>query len=527
MHVLRLTSHALAAALAAALAPFHAARAQDAAAPARAAAATAWLPLDDGAYRYVDALMARGALPALSALERPYTVGELRRAVAAIDEERLGPVARGWARALDRALDRVDARSTSDSGDAPALRLALLLGGTAETSGQRELARADTASGAHPFGGTRGVFAMGPAVAVVRILLDQRLENDPDFRGSKTRSVTGRTEDAYLAAQWRYGSLFLGRQVRSWGPWAMEGLQLGNAAYSWDHVAATLGTSRLRLTSVVARLDPYLAAGDSGRHERHLALHRLAARVGMLEIGVAEGVTYGGVGRGTELAYANPLGLYQLAQYNETGDGNVSYAADVAWRIPRTGTTLAGQLLVDDLQVDRCETTCREPASLGWTASLEGLPVASEQRAFASYTRVTNLTYRSPQPWERWTSFDVGLARGASDYDEARVGVDVALLAVAPLRAYAAWRRQGEGDYRLPFPSQAEYASTPGFLAGTPERTWRVGVAGGFATRSLEVSGDVGINRVRDAGHVAGRTRTGFEGRVRGTLHVLTQPLRP
>ena len=505
--------------------PAAGARAQSPAAP-RQAPATAWLPLDDAAYRYVDALMARGALPGLSALERPYTVGQLRRAIAASDTTGHGTVVRGWLRALDRSLGRVDARAAADSGDAPALRLSLMLGGTAETSGERELTRADESSGGHPVAGTRGVFATGPAIAVVRILLDQRLEEDPDFSGSKVRSVTGRTEDAYVAAQWRFGSLFFGRQGRSWGPWAVEGLQLGNAAYSWDHVAATLGTDRLRLTSVVARLDPYDAGLDSGRYERHLALHRLQVRFGSVEVGVAEGVTYGGVGRGTELAYANPLGLYQLAQYNETGDGNVSYAADVAWRVPRLGT-LAGQLLVDDLQIDRCETTCREPASLGWTVSTEGLALAGDHRAFASYTRVTNLTYRSPQPWERWTSFGVGLGRAASDYEEARLGVDIALLAAAPLRLYAARRRQGEGDYALPFPAPADYARTPAFLAGVPERTWRVALAGAFATGALEVSGDVGVNAVRDAGHVAGRTRTGFEGRVRGALHLLSPVLRP
>jgi hypothetical protein len=522
--VRRRAAFAAAVALAAAV-PSADARAQDSLA-SRPAPATAWLPLDDAAYRYVDALMARGALPGLSALERPYTVGELRRALAASDTSDRGATVRGWARALDGALRRLDARPADDSGDAPALRLSLLVGGTAESSGQRELTRADGVSGAHPVAGARGVLAMGPAVAVVRILLDQRLDDDPDFRGSKLRSVTGRTEDAYVAAQWRYGSLFFGRQARSWGPWAVEGLQLGNAAYSWDHVAATLGTGRLHLTSVVARLDPYVAGADSGRYERHLALHRLQARVGPVEIGVAEGVTYGGVGRGTELAYANPLGLYQLAQYNETGDGNVSYAADVAWRVRRLGT-LAAQLLVDDLQVDRCATTCQEPASLGWTLSAEGLPLAGDQRAFASYTRVGNLTYRSPQPWERWTSFDVGLGRAASDYDEARAGVDLALFAAAPVRAYAAYRRQGEGDYALPFPAPADYARTPGFLAGLPERTWRVAVSGGYASRLLELSGDVGVNRVTDAGHVAGRTRTGLEGRLRATLHLLSPVVRP
>jgi hypothetical protein len=431
----------------------------------------------------------------------------------------------GWTRRARRAIDRLDPRSGADGRDEPALRVELLPFATVETSAQRELLRADTTSGAYPGIGGRASLAAGPMVAVVRLQLDQRLKHDPDFRGSKARSVTGRLDDGYLAAQFRYGSLFLGRQARSWGPFALDGLQLGAHANSWDHLAGSLGTDRIRLTSVLARLDRYVARPDTV-YERHMALHRLHGRVRGLEVGVSEAVVYGGPGRGAELSFVNPLSLYQLAQYNETGDGNVSYAADVAWRTPRIGV-LSSQLLVDDLQIDRCSPNCEEPASLGWTVSAEGLPLARDHRWFASYTRVSNLVYRSPQPWEQWTSFDVGIGRGSSDYDELRVGLDLALLPWAPLRAYGAWRRQGEGDYRLPFPPQADYPTTPYILAGTPERTWRLGVRGGASLSILELSGDVGYNGTRDASHVPGRSARGFEARVRGTLHLVSPTLRP
>ena len=44
------------------------------------AQASPYVPIDDIAYKYVDALMVRGSLPALSALERPYTAGSIRAA---------------------------------------------------------------------------------------------------------------------------------------------------------------------------------------------------------------------------------------------------------------------------------------------------------------------------------------------------------------------------------------------------------------------------------------------------------------
>jgi hypothetical protein len=286
-----------------------------------------------------------------------------------------------------------------------------------------------------------------------------------------------------------------------------------------------VGTDHLRLTSVVARLDPYREPYDIP-YERHLAMHRLQARFGGVEIGLAESVAYGGPGRGAELAFVNPLSLYQLAQYNETGDGNVSYAADAAWRMGRFGV-LAGQLLVDDLQIDRCSPNCEEPASIGWSVSGEGLPLVGDHRLFASFTRVSNLVYRSPQLWERWTSFDVGIGRGFSDYDELRAGLDLAVLPWTPLRAYGAVRRQGEGHYLLPFPPQSEYSTTPFILAGVPERSWRAGLSGGGSIWLVEVGGDVGYLRVRDAAHVRGASRSGFEGRVRGTVHLVAPRLHP
>lgn len=490
-------------------------------APSSAAAApplaAPFVPLDDAAYVYIDALMARGALHSLSALDRPYTTADLRVALSEEDESRFGAVLRGWHRALSEAVARHETRPASAEG--AAVRVALEGIGTVETSARRELMRADDSSGAHPGLAARGALTAGAFVAGVRVELDQRLRDDPDFTGSKKRGVAGRLEEGYVAGRWRFGSIFLGRQPRSWGPWPLDGLQLGPYANSWDHLAATLGTRAVSLTGVVARLDAYAGGGDSGSYERHLALHRLRVRRGGFELALAEGVIYGGPGRGAELAYVNPLGLYQLAQYNETADGNVSYTADVVWRTRRAGS-VAAQLLVDDLQIDRCSPSCAEPASLGLTISGEGLPLAGDHRWAASYTRVTNLTYRAAQPWEQWSSFGVGLGRGFSDYDEARIAADLAVVPWTPLRVYAAYRRQGEGDYRLSFPPTEDYPITPAFLTGRPERTLRLAVSGGVAWRMLDVKGDLGINRITDAEHVQGRRRTAFVGRVRGRLRL-------
>ena len=87
------------------------------------------------------------------------------------------------------------------------------------------------------------------------------------------------------------------------------------------------------------------------------------------------------------------------------------------------------------------------------TFAAEGLPLTAEQRWFASYTRVSNLAYNNKNPAEKYEVFGVGLGRGFSDYDEVRLGLDLALVPRTPLRLYAARRRQGRGQLQRPLPA--------------------------------------------------------------------------
>jgi hypothetical protein len=149
------------------------------------------------------------------------------------------------------------------------------------------------------------------------------------------------------------------------------------------------------------------------------------------------------------------------------------------------------------------------------TLAAEGLPLAGEQRWFASYTRVSNLAYRNKNPNESYEVYGVGLGRGFSDYDELKAGLDLALVPSTPLRVYAAHRRQGEGSYNTPFPLPADFATTPGMFSGVVMGVTRVAVSGATRFRDFEVGGDVGLNHDTNFQHVVGATYTGFEGRVK------------
>jgi hypothetical protein len=319
-------------------------------------------------------------------------------------------------------------------------------------------------------------------------------------------------EDAYLSGRWRYAELSLGRVARNWGPAPLDGLQVGHYANSYDHLHLRLGVDALHLSTIVARLDD-MSVGTDSVAQRYFTAHRLAVRWRRLELAASEAVVYGGIARGFEPSLANPLALLDVLQYTERQSLNVNYGLDVAWRTAAHGL-YAGQLLVDDFQIDRCGTRCEEPSSIGYTVLAEGVPLARNTRSFASYTRVTNLTYRAASPWERYTSFDLSLGRGQSDYDEIRGGIELAPPLGGPLRLYGAYRRQGEGDYRTPFPSVAEIPTTPFIFAGVVTRVTR---AGAQWTRSgrLSLTADVGYNWVSNVGHVSGRRDDGVEGRIR------------
>lgn len=488
------------------------------AAPSAAhAQASAYVPLDDIAYTYIDALMARGKLRELSTLERPFTEGALRSAIDSARARAPTTVVRSYLDALYGAVEKYAVRpGNSDTLAAQTFRArgTVDLYVTAQTSGRRELMLADSSNDVRPGGAIRLVMAGGPVVGFTRAIIDTRLNVDPEFAGRKDRKLNARTEDGYVGGQWKYGELSLGRVGRNWGPPTLYGLMLGNYAYTYDHLYGRIGTDRIHWSTVITRLDDSVATSGPAI-ERYFSIHRLAVHWKNLELAGSESYVYAGAGRGFEPSLVNPFNVYALSWRSENQEGNLGLGGEFALRTARLGT-FAGQLFIDDLQIDRsCNPACKQPSSYALTFAAEGLPLTADQRWFASYTRVSNLAYNNKNPSEKYEVFGVGLGRGFSDYDEFKLGLDLALLPRTPLRLYAAHRRQGEGNYNLPFPPPADWGTTPGMFRGVIMGVTRIGVSGASSWRDIEMSGDVGLNHSTNDHHVTGATNTGFEGRVK------------
>lgn len=483
-----------------------------------AAQAAAYVPLDDNAYVYADALIARGRLRALSQVERPYRVSDFQRAMQ-LDTALGSPRVQQLYDALSKAIVKYDISELTDGKEGLKYAVVPYLVATEQTSGIRELTLADSTTRFRPGFGGIGIVQAGPLVVAARAYEDPRLKDDPEFLGQKNRSYVGRMEDAYLSAQFKYGEAFIGRMGRNWGPPQLDGLLLGHYAYTYDHVYVKLGVPALTLSTVFTRLDDKIrrVGTQVDSANRYFSVHQLALNVGNFAASVSEAVVYSGPTETFRLAYINPVTPYILTQVLEKIPGNVIYGLDLAYRSKFGNFSAQGAL--DDVAKDNCGPGCEKPNSYAFTFGAEGIPLWQDQKLFAYYTLVANLTYRNTDWSSHYTSQNVGLGRGYSDYEEVRVGTDLLVIPGAPLKAYFSRRRQGEGDYRQPHPVVADYPITEQFLQGVVQETYRFGVSGAAdIARYAQVTGDLGYNRVNNSQHTIGVKKSSFEGRIKVTI---------
>jgi hypothetical protein len=461
-------------------------------------------------------------------------VGAIKRAIAA-DTTNASAGVRRLERRLAQALVKYDAAGAAadtarPDSDGMHIVVTPYVFATAQTSGVRDLMHADSTSHTRPGFGAIGIVQMGSLVVGTRADEDTRLKDDPQYLGQKNRWYVGRMEDAYIDGQFKYAELFAGRLGRNWGPSQLDGLLIGNYAYSYDHAYVKLGVPALNLSGMVTRLDDGFQTNgtvvDTAR--RYLGVHKLATQLGRFEASVSEAVVYGGVGEGFRPAYINPVTPFILSEVSDNNPGNILESVETSWR-SNLGQ-LSGQFLLDDVSKNSCGLPCQKPNSYGYTLQAEGLPLFGDQRMYAFYTRVANLTYRNEAWYDTYTYQDVSLGRGYSDYDELRGGLDILSSFGVPLRAYVAYQRQGEGSYLLPHPTPAQYPSTAQFLQGVVQQTTRAAISGtATLCRFIQMNGDVGVNRVINSQNVVGAKVTSFVGRfqvliespwfLRGTLH--------
>ena len=432
-----------------------------------------------------------------------------------------------------RALSSADTASSSTVGqlvhalrdefqalDAPnTWELEGRAGGQGYTHARRDLLHPAGTGRVRPFAELRAQAVIGRLALVTRPLGEPRLIDDPDWPGRHAVDFVGRMAEAYISAQFGWGSLFYGEMDRNWGPVGLPGIGLSDNTYGREVAALDIGTRDLRLHALAGGLKD--ERDDSGQVvHRYFFGHRLGARLSdRLRLAIWETTVLAGPDRNFDGRFRNPVSLLLLAnQYGQGDEGaNVLVGLDAHWRAFRRATFQL-QLGIDDIQYQNRSGPGRYPDR--WAVTLAGFgPLGKDLAWRALYTRATSLAFRTVNRFENLTDFGVGLGRNFADMDQLVLSVSVPLLRHWLVTPDLTLLRQGEGQINDPFPATAEEAGQiPQIFIGVIERTYRAGLALSGRQGPLDLQASAGFHHLVNWKHEEGRTTDRFEGRIQASL---------
>ncbi len=317
------------------------------------------------------------------------------------------------------------------------------------------------------------------------INLDQNLGDDPNYIGKRWRGFTGFTEQAYALLHFDKYLVKFGRDFIRWGRARDATLLISDYARPIDHLLAQFDFSRARFTYVAAKLDRRpLADSSIARYgvdyaERYLTAVRAEAEVGKnrLQFAFTQFVVSGGPSRVFEWNYLNPFLIYHGEQLNDKQQGgNIFVALDFIAR-PKLGLEFYGQLLIDDIQVEKRGRGDLEPNEIGYLLGVE--KAVNAATIGLEYTRVANRTYNTVREWEKFLHRQRPLAHFlGNDFDRWLLHTNLYAGRQVQLYLTAELLRRGEGRIDSAFDRPWENATLEEgyhekFPFGVVERSWQ------------------------------------------------------
>jgi len=286
------------------------------------------------------------------------------------------------------------------------------------------------------------------------VVFDRKFFHDPEYMGRRWRGFAGYTEQAYIRFHKGIFTATFGRDFIRWGTGRDATLLLSDYARPLDHIQMTLEQDFFKYTFIGAQLDPWslpdslVKKENSNRVFRYIAGHRLDLRLfNHLYLGINELILYGGPGRDIDFAYFNPFTFYHGESMNSPLRANTLGSIDVDFYVGK-GWRMYGELLIDDIQIEKTGPGDLEPNELGWIMGLEkadpfgfrGLTLWTE------YNRVANWTYNTPTLWEKHLHHNkpIGHFLG-NDFDRLFGGIDYWLNADWIFSFECNHIRKGEG----------------------------------------------------------------------------------
>jgi hypothetical protein len=474
--------------------------------PALRGQASPYLPLDDPRLPLLEHLIARGDVDDPSPMVRPFRRADAARVLAAADSA-------GAARLVHALREEL-----TDLAGEERWRVAVRAGAQVYSHIRRDVLHPLGPDGARPYAELTGEAVLGPFALVSRPAAEPRLPDDPEWPGRRDLELAWRMPEAYLSAQFKYGSVFYGQMERNWGPVGLPGIGVSNYGYPQVEAGFRAGIPALELEALARSLTDARDTLGNTVH-RYFFAHRATARLSRrLRVGLWETTVLSGIDRDFDGRYRNPLSLLLLAnQYGLGADGNVLFGAEAQWRVSGR-TTLQAQLALDDLQYQGTSGDSRYPNRWALTVAATG-PLGASLGWRAFYTQASSLAFRTQDPFESFTDAGVGTGRNFADGDQLTLRVSLPRGTRWLLTPELTLLRQGEGAITAPFPATAaEAGATPQIFIGVVERTWRAAVAVSGREGPLDLALDAGLHHVVNAGHVEGRTVNRFEGRFQATL---------
>lgn len=307
---------------------------------------------------------------------------------------------------------------SSDSYD----EASLIIGGTLDFS----LKTGDETK-VYPLVRTFGSVNLPFDMSFVNIMaLDPYATEDTNYIGREWRGMSGYTEQAYML--WYPSFLrkkhfetrvIAGRCYLINGRGRKGSLLFSSACRPMDQIRLEFASKHFAFQTIAAKLDKY------NNDERYLSAHRLTLFFGRFQIAVNEVLLYGGANRDVEWVYLNPFLFYHAEQVNGPGlDGNTIGSVDFYYAGKRWG--MYGELLIDDIQLDKQEPGDLEPNEIG---GLVGIDIADPfgwngVYVGCEYVAITNRTYKTPNRYEIYLhrNVPIGYPLG-SDLDRWNVNV--------------------------------------------------------------------------------------------------------
>ena len=260
------------------------------------------------------------------------------------------------------------------------------------------------------------------------------------------------------------------------------------------------------------------------RFYRTLVGHAIVWRpTGALEFTVGETAVLSQGSRTLDAAFLNPLMLYIVTQ-NDTGreSNRDNLTAFGAARVRLGPATFAGELLVDDIQIDKADRA-RTPDQLGWRLELTTrLPLLRPASATVEYRRLDSYTYMRGDYDAVYQHFDRPLGSELGpDADDLRAGGEIwATGRLSFAAALGRWRRGTLRVYQRPGQRATGNAGRP-FPTTAPGQYVQSATTGDlsaqFLSSRIPLTASVGLARIENVNNTLAASALYVRARLTGS----------